>query len=709
MAIDISIIIPVYNEKQTIFEIIRRILRASELNNAILQFIIVDDGSTDGTREMLKENEWTNDPRFIFLFHEKNSGKGMAIRSAIPHAIGEYTIIQDADLEYDPDDIGRMYKRAKEKSYRVLFGSRNLLKENRRGTFLFYWGGRAVSGIGNILFSQKLTDEPTCYKLIETSLLQSFPLRAKKFNFCPEVTAYIARADITIPEIPIAYYPRGIEEGKKINWKDGVSAIATFFHMRFFTSKTLLLAASMAFSAFLVYLATWQAGFGGYEHETATAALALFDGRYEIQRAGIGAVILYLPFIAGMRLFSIDNQVVLTLVPLFYSALTIGFLFLVCKRLYRNTAIAIGSTVLIMLGSSVWPYTNIGMEYQVTLYVTLLLYALLRWKDGDSSLIPAAVCLGIISVTKSYGILFGAGYAVFVYLTLYYRKEIDKLRNYRFLIQLIGIPVVLFAGIVFINYFFGGTVIGKYSIMHEFQIWTWWEGIYGIFFSAGKSIFLYSPLLIITLVYLRPFIKKFPETAGFMFSLFIVLALLTAPFSYWSDETWGVRKLMPVLLLLHVPIGLLWETRKSMVKKMAIAGIICAAVYIQFLGSVYPYGRQLNFLRAQNMDSLQTMRFIPQFGHMQVNHNFFASYIGISDVFRYTEMSWFRWTEPGKADITFHVVDADLTPYETPNVIWVRKITPLKSLIFTCIVLGVISIYIFLFNNYLYCRIRERQ
>lgn len=707
MAADISIIIPVFNEQNTISEIIRRIFRAPSLSSLSLQLIIIDDGSTDGTIGVLKASEWLCDPRCVFLFHERNKGKGTAIRTAIPYATGAYTIIQDADLEYLPNDIGDMHAHAKDKKYSVLFGSRNLSEKNMRGAPMFYWGGRLVSMVGNILFGQKLTDEPTCYKLIKTDLLKSFPLRAQKFDFCPEVTAFIAKTGITIPEVPISYAPRSATEGKKINWKDGIHAIFTFFHLRFATQRQYVLAAGLAVFAFCLYLATWQAVFGGYEHETANAARAVLSGTYEMKRAGIGAVLLYLPFVFGMRLFSLESIAFLTIVPIFYSALSAGFLYLVLKQLYAHTSTAIGTTMLLIVGTVVWPYSNIGMEYQAMLYTTVLLYVLLRWKDGLSTLLPAACIMGILAITKSYGVLFGIGYAVFIFLTLYYRKELSRLRDGRFLVQAMGIPAVIFILNILVVYVMSNKTTGAYSLAHEFQIWTWWEGIYGIFFSFGKGILFYCPLLFLVLVYFRPFAKKFSEVAGFIFSIFIALLLITAPFSYWSDETWAVRKLVPILPLMHIPLGLLFEMKKNMMKKVVIGAVICAAIYIQFLGAIYPYGRQLEFLRANNLDSLQSMRFIPQLSHISLHHTFFSSYLLSAERFTYRETSWFRWTEPGRADVVFHAIDTPLDTYHTPAVIWGQRNTPLKSLAFTGIVLGMILTCLFLLNNYVYCRARE--
>jgi glycosyltransferase involved in cell wall biosynthesis len=223
----LSIIIPVYNEKNTILEVLEKIDEI-HLNKEI---IIVDDGSTDGTRKLLTQfNESEN--IHIYL-HSKNIGKGMAIRTAIPHCSGNIIIIQDADLEYDPSDYFRLIEPFKDPKVKVIYGSRLLNKNNSHSYKMFYMGGRLLSFITNILFAQKLTDEPTCYKVFDADFLKSIPLKCKKFEFCPEVTAKVAKKGIKIKEIPINYYPRTLDEGKKITWKDGFQAIWVLFKYRF--------------------------------------------------------------------------------------------------------------------------------------------------------------------------------------------------------------------------------------------------------------------------------------------------------------------------------------------------------------------------------------------------------------------------------------------------------------------------------------------
>lgn len=216
----LSIIIPAFNEEATILQIIQKIEDVSF--QCPIELIIVDDGSTDGTRELLLGV--TKMHKVIFL--EKNSGKGAAIRVGIKHVTGTHVVVQDADLEYNPKNLAEMIDIMLKTNTLVLYGSRSMLAgRNKNAGFSFYWGGQLVTWVANILYDQKLTDEPTCYKMFEASLLTSLPLRCEGFEFCPEVTALVAKRGVKIKEVPIDYYPRDIAHGKKIKWLDGVEAI----------------------------------------------------------------------------------------------------------------------------------------------------------------------------------------------------------------------------------------------------------------------------------------------------------------------------------------------------------------------------------------------------------------------------------------------------------------------------------------------------
>ena len=226
----LSIIVPVYNEARTVARLIERVL-AVDLDGVEREVIVVNDGSTDRTHDVL-EHIASQRPGLIKVYHhEQNRGKGAAIRTALEHVTGDIVITQDADLEYDPEDYPRLLALFEDPSVQVVYGSRNL-RDNPRSSWTFYWGGRLVSWFANLLYGSDLTDEATGYKLFRTELLRSLDLQSDGFEFCPEVTGKLLRHDIEIHEIPISYQPRGIEEGKKINWRDGLEAIWTLVKHR---------------------------------------------------------------------------------------------------------------------------------------------------------------------------------------------------------------------------------------------------------------------------------------------------------------------------------------------------------------------------------------------------------------------------------------------------------------------------------------------
>lgn len=228
----LSIIIPAYNEETTICQLLEKVC-AVELPIE-KEIIIIDDGSRDQTAQKCKAFiEAHPSVRILYHLQQPNQGKGAALRKGISMATGQWTIIQDADLEYDPNDYLPLLEWISSNNGLVVYGSRFLNRANKHSYFSFYLGGRLVSFVTNLLYGQKLTDEPTCYKFFSTQFLQSIPLKCKGFEFCPEVTAKVCKKGIKIHEIPIKYYPRSIEEGKKINWKDGLQAIWTLIKYRF--------------------------------------------------------------------------------------------------------------------------------------------------------------------------------------------------------------------------------------------------------------------------------------------------------------------------------------------------------------------------------------------------------------------------------------------------------------------------------------------
>ncbi len=216
----LSVIIPVYNERGYILEIIAAV-QAVPVQKEV---IVVDDGSTDGTRDLLK-----NDQGFTVILHDRNSGKGAAIRSGLAAVTGDVVVIQDADLEYSPQDYGTLLKPVKEGKTRVVYGSRIL----GQGEFLTasYFANRTLTLLTNLLFGSRLTDMETCYKVIQADLLQSLELVSSRFEIEPEITCKILKKKERIVEVPITY--RGRTRGKKIGPKDGVQAIWNLLKWKF--------------------------------------------------------------------------------------------------------------------------------------------------------------------------------------------------------------------------------------------------------------------------------------------------------------------------------------------------------------------------------------------------------------------------------------------------------------------------------------------
>ncbi|MEG2150682.1 MAG: glycosyltransferase family 2 protein [Bacteroidaceae bacterium] len=229
----LSIIIPAYNEEKTIVEILDKVLAVQLPENIDKEIIIVNDCSHDESEKRIKQYIESHPKETIkYTSHTRNQGKGMAIRTGIKEVSGNWVIIQDADMEYDPQDYLVLLPHLLSGECKVIYGSRFLNRQNVHSYQSFYWGGRFVSLVTNLLYGQHLTDEPTCYKMFDTELLKSIPLECTGFEFCPEVTAKIARKGYKIKEIAIRYYPRSIEEGKKIKWYDGVEAIWTLLKYR---------------------------------------------------------------------------------------------------------------------------------------------------------------------------------------------------------------------------------------------------------------------------------------------------------------------------------------------------------------------------------------------------------------------------------------------------------------------------------------------
>jgi len=225
----LSVIVPVYNEKDSIKEILEKVQCVSPGEGIEKEIVVVDDCSTDGTTEILKN---ITDKNISVLFHGKNQGKGAAIRTGIGKVGGDFIVIQDADLEYDPSDYPRLLKPILSGEADVVYGSRFSGKSESMSR-LHYFGNKLLTVLTNVLYGTALTDMETCYKMVKAPIMKSLKLRANRFDFEPEITSKLLKKKVRIKEIPIAYKGREWSEGKKITWRDGIAALWSLVKYRF--------------------------------------------------------------------------------------------------------------------------------------------------------------------------------------------------------------------------------------------------------------------------------------------------------------------------------------------------------------------------------------------------------------------------------------------------------------------------------------------
>ncbi|MCE5198725.1 MAG: glycosyltransferase family 2 protein [Armatimonadota bacterium] len=219
----LSVIIPAYNEIDTIAEVLQRV-RAVDMEKEI---IVADDYSTDGTREYLRTQ-----PDVILVENSSNMGKGLAIRAALERVTGDIVLIQDADLEYDPNDYPKLIRPITDGTADMVYGTR-FAGPRPKMRLINYAANKVFALIATLLYATRITDEATCYKAFRADIIKSLDLRCKRFEFCPEVTARLLKRNIRYAEVPISYQARTYAQGKKITWKDGLECIWTLLKYRF--------------------------------------------------------------------------------------------------------------------------------------------------------------------------------------------------------------------------------------------------------------------------------------------------------------------------------------------------------------------------------------------------------------------------------------------------------------------------------------------
>ncbi len=231
----LSILMPVYNEKEWVGEIVRKVLQQEVEGISEKELIIVDDGSTDGTAAIIQSLGEMFPQEIIVACHEENKGKGAAIRTAINKATGDIIIVQDADFEYDPAEYGRLLNPILKNRADVVFGTRFGGSSEHR--VLYFWhmmGNKFLTFLSNMFTNLNLTDMETCYKVFRKEILDQITLRENRFGLEPEITAKVAKLQCRIYEVGVSYYGRTYVQGKKINWKDGVWALVCIFKYNVF-------------------------------------------------------------------------------------------------------------------------------------------------------------------------------------------------------------------------------------------------------------------------------------------------------------------------------------------------------------------------------------------------------------------------------------------------------------------------------------------
>ena len=224
----ITVLIPVYNELNTLETILKKV-EETNLCGLEKEIILIDDYSTDGTRDILKNLE----SKYKVLYHDKNMGKGAALKTGFANMTGDIVIVQDADLEYEPKDYENLVKEVYEGNADIVYGSRLMGKPDDSFIWTHLWGNRLITFVANILYGQKLTDIETCYKVFKRELLDGVDVKSHRFDFEPEITAKMLKKKAKFMELPISYSGRGHDEGKKITWKDGFGAIWALIKYRF--------------------------------------------------------------------------------------------------------------------------------------------------------------------------------------------------------------------------------------------------------------------------------------------------------------------------------------------------------------------------------------------------------------------------------------------------------------------------------------------
>jgi len=419
--------------------------------------------------------------------------------------------------------------------------------------------------------------------------------------------------------------------------------------------------------------------FLGYEEETYNA-MVTFLLSHEIvgQRAGFISVLSHLPF-AFLDVYTNINNIQYLAVP-FYVSLTGSVFYLLIENLYKSKKIAFYMSILLIFTTMFLPYSVIGMEhiFAFTALSAFTFLFLFSKNKNIYSLVISAVFAGMTIQTKAYGVLFLIPLLVYLFLIL-------KERNNHFFSKGNLKNIILFLGPIFFfiilgllyNYFQYGSIFStKYDLGSELQPISLWVGLYGILFSIGKGFFIYNPLLIVSVFMFKKFFQLHRKEFIFIVIFFVIFVPFNAGYSYWSDEVWGPRKLLVLVPFVFLPLGLYFRNlNKEKIGVFILVALV--GLYINFIGTIYDYGKQLTLYREMNLDSLEKMRYVPELSHISINSLLLKSYVnkkinGSSLQFEYEEKSWMR-NLAGKEN---EVISGGLFPlddYDKPDIYLFKK------------------------------------
>jgi len=447
----LSIIIPVFNEKNTILELLRRVEEV-KLKDIEKEIIIVDDGSNDGTREILKRIEG----RYRTIYHKRNLGKGMAVRSGLKWANGDYIIVQDADLEYNPQDIKLLLNQALKTRAKVVYGSRILGKDkNKTSNPLFYFGGRFLTFITNLLYGSKITDEPVGYKMFHREIFKKITLESRGFEFCPEITAKILKAGYKIEEVPVSYNPRSQKEGKKIKvFRDGLKAVWTLIRYKFKNIKWwMIILILFILVRILIFGSFWQASLarGGWENFYQQAQPAYSVLSVNFHDFCDWHPPLYYTF-TSLILFFLRSQWFIYIIQIFLAFISLILTYKIA-RLFFSEKIAFISLALISI-EPLWAWHNFLLVSE-NLFTPLILggmYYLFKFLKFHNrrNIYWVAIILGLATLVRVNALFLIPLLSLLLILIFFFKKQlgIENVLNFnvkRFLMSLLILNAIFFA------------------------------------------------------------------------------------------------------------------------------------------------------------------------------------------------------------------------------------------------------------------------